>query len=73
MKNLLTDSNMWLSIPSVKIPSNIIFNLASFFNDHVDAVPFSLSALDALTTMMLEFQSPKQEFLLKKSHSVFSV
>lgn len=66
-----SDSNMWLLIPSVKTTSNITFNLASCFTGHVDAVPFSVSTIDALTTMVLDFQSPKQEFPLEKSHFVF--
>lgn len=58
---------MWLLIHSVKILSNVTFNLASCFMGHVHEVPLPVSTLDALTTMILDCQRPKQEFLLHKS------
>lgn len=57
---------MWLVIHSVKILTNVTFNFSSYFMGHVDAVLLPVSTPDALT-MMLNCQSPKQDFLLCKS------
>lgn len=73
VKNFLTDLNMWLLIASVKIPSNITFNLASCFTSHVDAAPFSVSALDALIPMCWTSRAQRRSFFLRKSRSFHCV